>query len=134
MRYDAKEKLTEDGKWQWAFQELIGGIDASGMLLVRIAIAKLQKREQAMSVLRNVPVKQGLTGWNCVAWVKEALEELQRHPEVFGTKQLGWQDIRDTAMWYIEKKKSEHRFDGQGNFDIKRVATYNLIEYKETVP
>lgn len=41
-----------------------------------------------------------------------------------------WQDVRDTAMWYVEKKKSEHRFDGQVAFDMKKAATYDAIERK----
>ena len=126
--------MTESGRFKWVFEEATGAVEASGMLLVRITIAKVARRELLMSILRGVPVKQGEPGWNCVAWVREALDEIRAHAELLGTSRIEWQDVRDTAMWYVEKKKSEHRFDGQGDFDIKRIATYDSIDRQETVP
>lgn len=125
--------MTESGRWEWYFEERTGGVEANGMLLVRVMIAKIAKREQLVNILRSVPVKQDEAGWNCVAWVKEALKKVCADREVLGTNRTDWEDLRKTAMWYIEKKKSEHRFDGQGDFDMRVVATYDLIDRKEAV-
>lgn len=134
VRYDAKERMTQSGRSEWYFEERTGSIEANGMLLVRIMIAKIAKRERLVDILRGVPVRQDEPGWNCVGWVKEALENLCANGEVLGTSRVVWQNIRDAAMWYVEKKKREHRFDGQGNFNRKMVATYDTIEQKEIVP
>ena len=90
--------MTDSGRFQWVFEEQTGAVEASGMLLVRITIAKVVRREQLMGILRDVLVKQGEPGWNCVGWVREALDELRSHAEVLGTSRIGWQDVRDTAM------------------------------------
>jgi hypothetical protein len=38
-------------------------------------------------------------------------------------------------LWLIAKKKrDEHRFDGKGNYDMTKAATYDLIDQKETIP
>lgn len=37
-------------------------------------------------------------------------------------------------MWYVAKKASEHRFDGQGQFDVDKVSTWDAIKAKEQVP
>lgn len=42
--------------------------------------------------------------------------------------------MRDDAMGYCQRKKDQHRFDGKGNFDTSKAATYDLIEGKETIP
>lgn len=45
-----------------------------------------------------------------------------------------WTRVRNTTMGYCEQKKKEHRFDGQGDYDMKEVPTYDLVEGKETTP
>jgi hypothetical protein len=134
VRFDAKERMTESGRSEWFFEECKSGADANGMLLVRIMIAKVAQKEQLVNILRSVPIQQEKPGWNCVAWVREALDELRPRTGVLGVSGTEWQDVRDTAMWYVEKKKSEHRFDRQVAFDMKKAATYDAIERKETVP
>lgn len=54
-----------------------------------------------------------------------------------GTSQLDWQIVRDTAMRYIEEKKTQHRFDGKakkGQFDNHKPATFDLLTGKELIP
>jgi hypothetical protein len=50
-----------------------------------------------------------------------------------GTGSTDWQYVRDTVMWYIEDKKAGHRFDGQGNFDMTKVPTWDLLSGKEVI-
>ncbi len=54
-----------------------------------------------------------------------------------GTSQLDWKIVRDTAMRYIEGKKTQHRFDGKapkGQFDTRKPATCDLLTGKELIP
>ncbi len=37
-------------------------------------------------------------------------------------------------MIYYQRKKIEHCFNGQGNFNINKTLTYNLIDSKKTIP
>lgn len=106
------------------------------MILVRVLVAKIENMERLASVLQSVPIRGSEPRWNCVEWVKEALEMLRKDGKVLGTSALGWQTVRDTAMWYVEKKAAQHRFDGKakpGQFDDTKVATYDLLEGKETM-
>lgn len=37
-------------------------------------------------------------------------------------------------LWYVERKKAAHRFDGQGQYDQSKAATWNMIKGVEQVP
>jgi len=134
IRFHAKERMTAAGKSEWFFEERDTTLLATSMLLVRIMIGKVEKMDRLVKTLRSVPIRQGQLGWNCVSWVKEALEALNTDGKILGTKVTEWQTVRDGAMWYIQQKKAEHRFDGKGNFNMKYAATYDLLDGKETIP
>ena len=42
-----------------------------------------------------------------------------------------WESMRDTAMWYVAKKRAEHRFDGSVPYDSKVAPTWDMLEGKE---
>ena len=132
MRYHAKERVTPSGL-QGFFDEQDIPLTPIGMLLVRIMIGKVEDKTRLVDVLRNTPIRQGQPGWNCVNWVKEVLEGLKAGGKVMGTSVLEWERVRDEAMKYCQRKKDQHRFDGQGSYDSSRPQTYDLIEEKETI-
>lgn len=66
-------------------------------------------------------------------WVKEVLEGLEADGKAMGTSVLEWERVRDEAMKYCQRKKDQHRFDGQGSYDSSKAPTYDLIEGKETI-
>ncbi|KAJ5200318.1 hypothetical protein N7491_008881 [Penicillium cf. griseofulvum] len=103
------------------------------MLLVRITVGKVEDGNRLVEILRNTPIRQGQLGWNCVSWVKEALETLKVDPKALGTSVTEWEKVRSRAMDYCQRKKDQYRFDSQGNFDIEVAPTYDLIEQKETI-
>jgi hypothetical protein len=133
MRYHAKERLKQDGGSEWYFEERDVPLAPTSMLLVRIMIGKIENKERLLNVLRNTPIRKGQLGWNCVGWVKEALEGLKADGRALGTSMIDWDRVRNESMGYCQKKKDEHRFDGKGNFDMHKAATYDLIEGKETI-
>ena len=83
--------------------------------------------------MRDVPIRDNVEGWNCVSWVAEVLQLLNADGKALGTRKLGWVNVRNAAMTYVQQKKEEHRFDGKGSFDQSKVATYNLLEQKEII-
>ena len=58
------------------------------MLLVRICIGKIEKNDKVQAILRGVPIRSNVEGWNCVYWVSEALQQPQADGNAIGTSQL----------------------------------------------
>ena len=132
-QYHAVEKLIELGESKWVYEELEIALVPTKMLLVRVLIGKVANMDRLKIALRATPVVQGDQMWNCVMWVKNALEVLQAEGGALGTCELGWTTVRDAAMAYCQEKRDQHRFDGSGNFDLSRAPTYSLLEGRETI-
>lgn len=134
MRYDARDHLTQGGHKEWSFEEWQVSLLATEMLLVRIMIAKIENQASLENILRSVPLRQGEPGWNCVGWVKEALQLLMAGDKVLGANSVvEWKTVRDIAMSYCQQKRIQHRFDGKGDFDTEKPATYDLLQEKEVI-
>ncbi|KAM0671173.1 hypothetical protein ACQRIU_001568 [Beauveria bassiana] len=113
---------------------------STSMILVRILIGKVKKREHLETILRAIPIRAGRqVGWTCVFWIIEALHTLHRHQEagdgIFERSAciLEWETIRDAALRYVAQKEMEHRFDGraEGAFDPFKVPTWDMLENRE---
>lgn len=133
MRFHAKNTISEEGVSVWEFQERESSLTATSMILVRVMIAKVKNRDRLISILRNVPIRPDVPGWNCVEWLKEALELLENDGKALGTRVTEWRTVRNAAMDYCQRKKDEHRFDGEAQFDMTIVPTYDLLERGETM-
>lgn len=133
-RYHAKERLKPEGGSEWCFEERDCSLTPTNMLLVRIMVAKVEDDSELATVLRDIPVRQGVKDWNCVSWVKEALQTLEDNAKALGTRVTGWDSIRNGVMLYVQRKMDQHRFDGQASFDMTRIATFDLVDGKETIP
>jgi len=131
-RYHAKQAITGPGTFEWVFEEKKTSLLATSALLVRVLIAKVESKDRLESILRNVPTRQDVAGWNCVGWVKEALQSLEADGKALGTGVTEWTRVKTTAMEYCDRKKKEHRFQSQGDYDMSKVPTYDLIEMRET--
>lgn len=70
---------------KWYYEVLQCRLASTSMVLVRIVIGMVENWHRLVEILRNTPIRQGLPGWNCVAWVKEALETLEVDKEALGT-------------------------------------------------
>lgn len=133
VRYHAKERPKLGGGSEWFFEERECPLAPTSMLLVRIMVGKVADGNHLVKILRDTPIRQGQLGWNCVYWVKEALETLKANPKALGTSIIKWEKVRSEAMDYYQRKKDQHRFDGQGNFNMRKVPTYDLMERKEII-
>lgn len=85
MRYHAKERLKKSGGSEWLFEERSTPLAPTNMLLVRVIIGKVENNERLVSVLRTTPIRQGDPSWNCVGWVKEALDRLKVDGKALGS-------------------------------------------------
>jgi hypothetical protein len=130
VQLHAKNPPLED---TWIFEEIECSMAPTHRLLVRMVVAKAKDRDRVLQIFRAVPIIQNNPNWNCVGWVKNALEAVQGS-EAVGTSQLDWETVRDGILEYCEQKKESHRFDGKGDFDMTRTATYDLLEGRETIP
>ncbi|OJJ77707.1 hypothetical protein ASPBRDRAFT_36953 [Aspergillus brasiliensis CBS 101740] len=107
------------------------------MVLVRILIGKVVDRERLLGILRGVSVPGEEEGWNCVSWVREALEAIKMADKgVLGSGcVLEWERVRDKAMGFCQEKKDQHWFDGKGGVEVDnmggRVATFDLMVGRE---
>lgn len=133
--------------FKWTYEERSTALDT--MVLVRVLIGKVVDRERLVEVLRGVPVPVGggegvEEGWNCVSWVRGAVEAIKRDEDngngdgkgVMGKGSvLEWRVVRDAAMGFAGRKMGEgwFRSGGQGNFEVGRVATWDLVGGREIV-
>jgi hypothetical protein len=133
MRYHAKEHITGPNASAWFFEERATSLLATAVLLVRVMIAKVKKKDRLIHVVRNTSIRHGVAGWNCVGWVQEALQRLEIDGKTLGTGMTEWTKVRNAAMEYCQRKE-EHRFDRQGNFDMTKAPTYELVGGIERIP
>ncbi|KAF9693545.1 hypothetical protein EKO04_008470 [Ascochyta lentis] len=120
----------------WKYENIEISLQPTSAILVRIMIGKVADGARLLDVFARTPIRAGYAGyeaWNCVSWVQEALAWAAQDGKALGTCLTDWKVVRDTAMWYVAKKAADHRFDGQGQFDQSRVATWDAIERKELV-
>lgn len=133
VRYHARERMKQDGNSEWEFEEAPTTMLPARMIMIRILIAKIESRDKLAQILRQIPIRQGRQGWNCVGWIKEALSELKNSTNAIGTSVVEWDAVRNAAMSYCQRKKDQPRFDGKGSFDTSRVPTFDLIQGTETI-
>jgi hypothetical protein len=133
VRYHARERMKQDGNSEWEFEEAPTTMLPARMIMIRILIAKIESRDKLAQILRQIPIRQGQQGWNCVGWIKEALSELKNSTNVIGTSVVEWDAVRNAAVSYCQSKKDQPRFDGKGSFDTSRVPTFDLIQGTETI-
>ncbi|CAK7274931.1 hypothetical protein SEPCBS57363_006417 [Sporothrix epigloea] len=134
-RFHAKENVqTIPNVWEYNEEET--KTLQTMRLLTRIQIGKVRDMTALESVLRGVPIRAGaVDGWNCVAWVREALEMIANNDTAMGTAVLDWAKVRDAAMAFTQSKIDSHRFDGKAEvkFGMDKAPTYDLIEGKELI-
>ncbi len=130
-RYHAKQQMM-----QWRYDEVDIRTAATNMILIRVLAAKVRKMGRLQSIMRSVPVRADVPGWTCRSWVTEAYEKLRKDGKALG-KCPDWETLSKTALWYVQKKAEEHRFDGlapQNKFSTWEVATYNMAAGREVIP
>ncbi|KAL3430688.1 hypothetical protein BDV09DRAFT_199445 [Aspergillus tetrazonus] len=132
VRYHAREIQKVDGGSAWFFEERECLLTPTSMFRVRVMVSKVADGNRLAQILRKIPIRQNLQGWNCVAWVKEALESLSADGTALCTR-VDWETVRTETMEYCQKKTDQNRFDGQGSFDLTKAPTYDSVKRKEII-
>jgi hypothetical protein len=82
----------------------------------------------------EVEVIQGDPDFNCITWVHHALLRLHE-ARVIGTAALfDWDNIQNTSLEYVQKKKQQGRFSTRWEGDSSRVATFDMMLNREITP
>ena len=105
MRYHAKELPKAGGGSEWYFDGSKCQLTPTSMLLVRVMIGKVEDGNSLAQILSTTPIRQNKVGWNCVAWVREALERLKADGKALGTSVIDWEAVRNESMSYCQRKK-----------------------------
>ncbi|KAL2846398.1 hypothetical protein BJY01DRAFT_263348 [Aspergillus pseudoustus] len=126
-------KNGSGGGSEWFFKERECPLTPTSMLLVRVKVGKVGDRNRLVNILQTTPIRQEQVGRNCVGWVEGALRRLKADGSALGTSAIDWETVRTQAMGYCQRKKDQHRFDGQASFDMTKAPTYDLIERKEII-
>lgn len=130
VRYHAKERPKLGEGSERRFEERESPLAPTSMLLVRVMVGKVADGNQ-LSKVCAVRLSGRLNQDGIVSWVKEALEKLKADTKALGTSVIEWGRVRSEAMGYCQRKKAQNRFDGQGNFYMSKVPTFDLMERKE---
>jgi len=133
-RYHLRERYDPvTGRNRWHYEGLDIPMQPTGQLLVRIMIAKIEKPKRLEQILSRVTLVQDDPNWRCRHWVRDGVLELKADGNTLGTAQLDWNYLESTVNWFVELKKSQHRFDGQRSWNTMKVPTYDTLENKETM-
>lgn len=115
----------------WQYEESGVPMAPVNGLLVRVVVAKVNDKDRLQVIFRGIPTRPDVQGWNCVGWVKEAMEALASDPQALGTSRTDWTTVRNTTMRYVEEKHAEGRFGRK--FDSTKIPTWDLMVGREVV-
>jgi hypothetical protein len=122
-----------DGRGEMIYNEISQGFGKEPAPLVRMVIGKIHDVPRLFCVMRSVRIARERT-WDGAAWVRDALNALQEDGRAMGTSVLEWDTVKHEVLNYLRYKDGQHRFDGRGNFDTSRPATYDLLRRVEVIP
>ncbi|KAK3942109.1 hypothetical protein QBC46DRAFT_81541 [Diplogelasinospora grovesii] len=130
MRYHVRN--SANGQWIYEERPLVD-VQASGTLLGRFLIAKVEDEERLVQIFRENPVVQGDDNWRCRHWVAEALRRINEDGTAVGTSVLDWDKIQAWAREYIGKKTADGRYANGTPVGTPR-PTWDMLENKELRP
>ena len=131
VRYHVKNSIRPgyDGLL-WYFEQKELGDFVSGLLLVRVLVAKIEKPDLLDDCVRRVPIVQDDKNWTCRIWVRDALASLDTEG-VLGTKVTDWMKIEEQTKHYAEEKHAVDRWRDP-KWDARKTATWDMLKEKET--
>lgn len=137
IRLHAKNIFQEGGGEDWVCDESAIHLGATATALTRVRIAKILDTARLREILGAIPVRPGVAGWTCKTWVQEAIQtlhQLQAAGDVLCRGVLEWQTVHDATIAYTKRKADEGRFSRFGPWDRSKVATWDMLKDRETIP
>lgn len=99
-RFHARDFFSSPDQTHWLYEEI--HVDANGTpkLLAQKFIGDIVDMDRLFEILRDVPLEQDTPGWNCVSWIRTALDAMAEDTEVLsnGSEVLSWTELRDLAL------------------------------------
>ncbi|KAF2814338.1 uncharacterized protein BDZ99DRAFT_410806, partial [Mytilinidion resinicola] len=128
----------------WRYERVdISDVYFEQRLLARIIIGKLTAPVEVVEkVIAAVPVYQvgeeypdpgelNAGVFSCRTWVRDVLVELGTKAVVVGL--TDWEGVQRAAVEYVERKKGEGRWSGEGKGEAGTVPLLDLLEGREVV-
>lgn len=140
MQYHVKNTIQPGVSGQpWVFESSrLGDSETRFRLLTRVLIAKIGDPSSIDASLRSVPVVQGDPDFNCISWVRSAIETLNAHGVLSVSKFVDWSTIDQQCKDYVAKKKQAGRWSSSPTSDSKhkfvKIPTWDMLQGREIVP
>lgn len=111
--------------------------------LVRVAVAKVTDEERLQSLLRDLPIRENDSAFNCHAWVREAFCKLLddgRSVKSYLSSD-DWNAVEVCVRKYCKRKRDAGRFQegpvplnngGVMAWNVNQISTFNFWENRET--
>jgi len=144
-RYHVAHLDQDSGRHRYEEQDIPSNPVAQ-TALVRIAVCKVTDEERLRAIIRDLPVREEDTAFNCLSWVREAFCKL--HEDGKAVKSYlhvdDWRNVETCARKYCRRKRDIGRFQdsntarndnvGAVTWDVKRISTFNFWENREITP
>jgi hypothetical protein len=99
LRINARNYHNSEDSTAWYYEEIKVPIGDTPKLLAQKHIGDIINLDDSLETLRDIPLRQGDSEWNCVMWIQEALDALRG--EYGGAKfvsEIDWAALREEVM------------------------------------
>jgi len=103
LRLHARDYFSGPSQTTWYYEELRVPIGKTPKLLSMTPIGEILDMEKFLEIVRDVPVVQGDGEWNCIIWIRQALEGLREDGEA----------LVFTEDWCMERFLGEVTIDSE---------------------
>lgn len=139
VQYHVKNTIRPGVSGQpWVFEaSRLGESDTRYRLLIRVLIAKIADPSSVDASLRGVPIIQESPDWNCISWVRSAIERLNADGVLSESKVVDWSIIDRQCKDYVVKKKEAGRWRAGNSPDstheLVKIPTWDMLQEREVV-
>jgi hypothetical protein len=97
IRFHARDYYNSPDQTHWIYEEIHVSARGTPKLLTQTYIGDVIEQERLLEILRDAPVKQE-KGWNCVSWVRRAMEMIWAEGILEGGRQDRWEALKLEAL------------------------------------
>ncbi|EXJ83179.1 hypothetical protein A1O1_06798 [Capronia coronata CBS 617.96] len=137
-RYHVAHLDNVSGKYCYEEQD-IPSHAAAQTGLVRITVAKVTDESRLQALLREIPVRQDDSAFNCLTWVREAFAKLMDDGRSIKSylNSEDWKTVETCARTYCKRKRDAGRFQDSAAAEVAawrwdEISTFNFWENRET--
>lgn len=106
-RFHARDFFSSPDQTHWLYEEI--HVDARGTpkLLAKALIGDINDWDGLFEILRDVPIDQETTGWNCLSWIRDALRAVGEGERVVSGRSgvHSWSALRRLALAAADAEK-----------------------------